>query len=55
MKTFRIENTTSGLVMGEYQGETADEAIRAMLIDAGAADEQPASDLIAYEVEEVNA
>lgn len=50
MKTFRIENTTSGLVMGEYQGETAEEAIKAMLVDAGAADEQPADDLVAVEV-----
>lgn len=50
MKTFRIENTVSGLVMGEYEGETAEAAIKAMLVDAGAADQEPSADLIAIEV-----
>ena len=43
---FRIQNTTSGADLGVYEGETADEAIRAMLADAGCKDE-PSDDLVA--------
>jgi hypothetical protein len=51
MKTFRVENTQSGHIFGEYQGETPEAAIKAMMVDAGAADEEPSDDLRAVEVE----
>jgi len=35
MNTYTIENTTSGHVIGDFAGETADHAIAAMLRDAG--------------------
>lgn len=35
MTTYTIENTTSGHVIGDFAGETADHAIAAMLRDAG--------------------
>jgi hypothetical protein len=38
MKTWRIENRTSGVVLGEYEGETAEDALDAMARDAGYAD-----------------
>lgn len=48
-KTFRIENSTSGHVFGTYSGETAEQAITAMMRDAGS-DEEPSEDLVAVEV-----
>ena len=39
---YRIENTTSGLILGDYEGTTGDDAIRAMLDDAGVASDVPA-------------
>lgn len=50
MKTYRIANRTSGHVFGAYRGDTADEAIGAMLADAGCEDEA-AEDVIATEIE----
>lgn len=35
MNTYRIENTNSGLILGEYQGETKEQALDAMARDAG--------------------
>lgn len=35
MKRFEITNTNSGLVLGAYEGETAEEALDAMARDAG--------------------
>lgn len=35
MTTYTIENTTSGHVIGDYDGETREHAIAAMLRDAG--------------------
>jgi hypothetical protein len=35
MKTYTIENTTSGHVIGDFDGETREHAIAAMLRDAG--------------------
>lgn len=43
--SWRIINTTSGADLGVYQGATAAEAIRAMLVDAGAPDAEPDADL----------
>jgi hypothetical protein len=51
MKTYSIENTTSGAVLGTYKADSEDAAIRAMLADAGCADE-PEADLVAVEVAE---
>lgn len=49
MTHYQIENVTSGTVLGTYEGETPEEAIAAMLRDAGG--EGPASpDLVAIEV-----
>lgn len=44
-----VENTRSGLCLGVYATATADEAIRAMLANAGCTDE-PDADLVATEV-----
>jgi hypothetical protein len=38
MKTFRIENTRNGFVFGEYQAQTAQQAIDIMAQDVGYAD-----------------
>jgi hypothetical protein len=38
MRTFRIENTISGVVLGEYQGKCERDALDAMARDAGYAD-----------------
>lgn len=38
MTTFRIENTISGVVLGDYDGATEAEALDAMARDAGYAD-----------------
>jgi len=46
MTTYNIYNATSGQDLGEYDGETEDEAIRAMLADAGCTDE-PSDDIVA--------
>jgi len=35
MTTYTIENTTSGHIIGDYDGETREHAIAAMLRDAG--------------------
>ena len=35
MKRFEISNTNSGLVIGAYEGETAEDALDAMARDAG--------------------
>jgi hypothetical protein len=35
MKTYRIENRTSGVVLGDYRGEDEQAAIEAMHRDAG--------------------
>lgn len=35
MATWTIENTVSGLVLGEWEGETAADALDAMARDAG--------------------
>lgn len=58
MKTFRIENRASGLVLGEYEGDTQAEALDAMARDAGHTNfaaacevtEEDGSDLIVTEV-----
>ena len=50
MKTYTITNVQSGHTFGEYQGETPEAAIKAMMIDAGAPDEEPSDDLRAVEV-----
>lgn len=44
MTTYQIENISSGHVFGLYEGSTADEAILAMLADAGD-DGEPADDI----------
>ncbi|WP_085561991.1 hypothetical protein [Burkholderia pseudomallei] len=38
MKKWRIENTISGVVLGEYEGETGAQALDACARDAGYAD-----------------
>lgn len=38
MPTFTITNTTSGVIVGDYEGQTADAALDAMAVDAGYAD-----------------
>jgi hypothetical protein len=38
MTTYRIENPTTGVCLGDYQGATAQEALDAMARDAGYAD-----------------
>lgn len=38
MRTFRIENTISGVVLGEYHASSASDALDAMARDAGYAD-----------------
>lgn len=48
--SWRIINTTSGADLGVYQGATADDAIRAMLVDAGAPTAKPDTDLRAVRV-----
>lgn len=54
MKTYRIENSVSGVLLGDYQGETPEDAINAMLRDAGYPDPEDApgdsGDLSVYEV-----
>ena len=41
MAQYEIEQTATGIILGVYEGEDADEAIRAMLADAGAPDAEP--------------
>ena len=38
MTIFRIENTTSGVILGDYEAATASDALDAMARDAGYAD-----------------
>ncbi len=38
MTTYRIENTISGAILGDYEGETEADALNAMARDAGYAD-----------------
>ena len=38
MALYRIENTRSGVVLGEYEGDTAENALDTMARDAGYAD-----------------
>ena len=38
MPTFRIENTISGVILGDYEGATEAEALDAMARDAGYSD-----------------
>lgn len=38
MATYRIENTISGVVLGEYAGDTPEQALDAMARDAGYSD-----------------
>lgn len=49
MKTYKIIQTKTGLDMGAYAGETAEDAIRAMLADAGEPEAQPDDGLEAQE------
>lgn len=44
---YRIIQTTSGVELGVYEGETPEDAIRAMLADAGAADQEADAGLVA--------
>ena len=37
-KTYRIENTRSGIILGDYEAETKEAALDAMARDAGYAD-----------------
>lgn len=52
MGRFEIEQTATGVILGVYEGETPDEAIRAMLIDAGAPDAEPDAGLQARELDD---
>lgn len=51
MRNYEIANTESGVILGVYEGETAADAIRAMLADAGCTDE-PDAGLVAREVDD---
>lgn len=42
MKTYQIENTISGVIFGNYEGETSWHALDAFARDAGYADYQDA-------------
>jgi len=35
MTTYRIENTSSGVILGEYEGDTPEQALDAQSRDAG--------------------
>jgi hypothetical protein len=50
MTTYTVRNTKSGLDLGTFDAATPEEAIQAMLDDAGCTDE-PSSSLVAEEVE----
>jgi hypothetical protein len=56
-KQFEIANTHSGLVLGVYEGETADDALDAMARDAGYQDYRDACSitLTKYTDEELDA
>lgn len=54
MTTYEIENTSSGQILGTYEADSPEAAIRAMLADAGCTDE-PDPDLVATEVEGIDA
>lgn len=51
MKKYLVYNPTNGDAFGAYEGETEEEAIRAMMTDAGS-DEEPWEDIRADEVVE---
>jgi len=52
MSRYIIEATTPAVILGIYEGDTAADAIQAMMTDAG--DEgEPDSDLVAYDLEDV--
>lgn len=42
MTSWEIENRTSGVVLGVYEGETEQDALRALARDAGYADHEAA-------------
>lgn len=50
MSAYRIIQTTSGVDLGIYEGNSPEAAIHAMLIDAGAAGLEPDQGLIAQEI-----
>jgi len=52
MASYEIEQTETGAILGVYEGETAADAIRAMLADAGAEGQEPDPGLVAREVDE---
>ena len=47
---WRITQTKSGITLGDYVGHTENDAIRNMLIDAGAPTAEPDSGLYAVEL-----
>jgi len=51
-KAYRILNTISGLDLGIYEADTAEQAIRALLDDAGVASDEPADDALVAEIVE---
>ena len=52
MAIYLVHNTISGIDLGCYQGATPDEAIRAMLTDAGCGpDVEAGPDVVAIEQE----
>lgn len=50
-KMFRIMNTTSGHIFGIYVADDADLAIGMMMDDAGAHDDEPGDDVVAFPLE----
>lgn len=54
MAHYEIEQSETGHVLGVYEGETPEAAIRAMLDDAGAGpDVEPDAGIVAREVDDV--
>jgi hypothetical protein len=49
-KTYTIENTTSGHLFGEYEGDTPEQAWTALLDDAGAEPQEPGDDILITEL-----
>ena len=50
LTTYRITNTVSGHCLGNYQGDSPEAAISAMLADAGCSPEDADPDLVADEL-----